>query len=239
MLNWIDRLITGLLYIVLACIPVVLLAACGGPTWRGAPPAAPPALSLSPGKVLAAIGMQPQEANGTGTEAATLQDRRVAFGLTSLLAESFYEVGKFRLAEEKDNRQRQLIGELVDLFAIPSHRLPADPELASIGARLEADLLTYGKIGYTKASNQRIQIGPLGQYQQKLHVSVGVCLFEVSSQKTLCREGEGSAQQEGVGAVYEFRNDRPEFEKNAAGRATKQAVTAAVQALMAILQFVP
>jgi hypothetical protein len=239
MLNWVDRLIIGLLYLMLAFAPGALLAACGGPAWRGAPPAATPVLALSPGKVLAAIGMQPQEANGTGTADASLQDRRVAFGLTNLLAESFYEIGKFRLAEAKDSRQRQLIGELVDLFATPSHRPPADTELVSIGARLEADLLTYGKIGYTKASNQRIQIGPLGRYQQQLRVSVEVCLFEVSSQKTLCRAGEGSAQQEGVGAVYEFRNDRPEFEKNAAGRATKQAVTSAVQALTASLQFVP
>jgi len=229
----------GLLYMMLACTPGALLTACGGPAWRGALPAATPAFSLAPGKVLAAIGMQPQEANGTGTEDASLQDHRLAFGLTNLLAEAFYEIGKFRLAEEKDSRQRQLIGELVDLFATSSQRPPADPELASIGARLEADLLTYGKIGYTKSSNQRIQVGPLGRYQQTLRVSVEVCLFEVASQTTLCREGEGSAQQQGVGAVYEFRDNRPEFEKNAAGRATKQAVVSAVQALMASVSFIP
>src|SRR5688500_158874 len=130
MLNWIQNIVIGLLYIVLACTPGPLLAACGGPSWRGAPPAGTPALSLSAGKVLAANGIQPQAANGTGAEDATLRDRRLAFGLTNLLAESFYDTGKFRLAEEKDSRQRQLIGELVDLFATPSRRPPGDPELA-------------------------------------------------------------------------------------------------------------
>jgi hypothetical protein len=37
--------------------------------------------------------------------------------------------------------------------------------------------------------------------------------------------------------IYEFRNDRLEFENSAAGRATKQAVTSAVQAIMASLRF--
>jgi len=47
------------------------------------------------------------------------------------------------------------------------------------------------------------------------------------------------AQQKGVGMIYAFRNDRPDFEKTAAGLATKQAVTSAVQALMASIRFSP
>jgi hypothetical protein len=66
-----------------------------------------------------------------------------------------------------------------------------------------------------------------------------VCLYEVSTKQTLCRQGAGMAQQEGVGVVYEFRNNRPDFEKTAAGLATKQAVTAAVHALMAGIRFSP
>jgi hypothetical protein len=239
MLNWWQRTVPRLLNVLLVSTFCPLLAACGGPSVRGDHPPGTPTLSVSAGKVLAAIGMQQQRNNGPGAEDATLQDRRVAFGLTNLLAESFYDTGKFRLAEEKELYQRQLIAELVDLFSNTSHASPSNTELGGIGARLDADLLTYGKVGYTKSSGQRIQLGPVGRYQQKLRVNIEVCLFEVSSQTTLCREGEGSAQQEGVGAVYEFRNNRPEFEKSAAGRATKQAVTSAVQALMASLRFIP
>jgi len=84
-----------------------------------------------------------------------------------------------------------------------------------------------------------MQIGPFGRYQQKLRVRVEVCLFDISTRQTLCQSGEGSGQQEGVGFIYEFRNDRLEFEKTAAGRATKQAVSAAVQALIASVRFLP
>jgi hypothetical protein len=239
MWNQWQRKVIRLINVVLVSSLCPLLAACGGPSPRGAALYGTPALSLAAGQVLAAIGMKLQTENGTGVEAATLRDRRVAFGLTNLLAESFYDTGKFRLVEEQDLHQRQLIEELVDLFSDTSPASPSPTELGGIGARLDAGLLTYGKVGYAQSSGQRLQIGPLGHYQQRWRVSVEVCLFELSSQKTLCRAGEGSAQQEGVGAVYEFRNDRPEFEKNAAGRATKQAVASAVQALMASLQFIP
>jgi hypothetical protein len=239
MLNQWQRKVTTLIMVVIASTLCPLLTACGGPSLRGAPQSGAPALSLSAGKVLAAIGMKPQGKNSSAAEDGAWRDRRVAFGLNNLLAESFYDTGKFHLVEEKEMRQYQLIAELVDLFSSTSRPEPSNPELAEIGTRLEADLLTYGKVGYTKSSGQRIQIGPVGRYQQELRINIEVCLFEVSSQKTLCREGEGSAQQEGVGVVYEFHNDRLDFEKSAVGRATKQAVTSAVQALMGSVRFVP
>ncbi len=231
--------VTVLRNVLLASILCPLLVACGGPSVRGDPRSATPALSLSAGKVLAAIGVKPPGENGSGADDAIWQDRRVAFGLTSLLAESFYETGAFRLVEEKDMRQRQVIEELVDLFWSPSHPESVQPELAGIERRLEADLLAYGKVDYTRTSGQRIQIGPVGRYQQTLRINIDVCLYEISTQQTLCRPGEGMAQQDGVGVIYTFRNDRPDFEKTAAGLATKQAVTSAVQALMASIQFTP
>jgi hypothetical protein len=52
-----------------------------------------------------------------------------------------------------------------------------------------------------------------------------------------CREGQGVARQEGVGVIYEFRHDRLDFEKNAMGKATKQAVEQGVRDLMASIHF--
>jgi hypothetical protein len=225
--------------VLLASMLCPLLAACGGPSVRGAPLPVTPALSLSEGQVLAAIGVKPPVENGSGADAAVWQDRRVAFGLTDLLAESFYESGKFRLVEEKNLPQRQVIEEVADLFGSASHPEVSQPELAGIGKRLEADLLAYGRIDSTRLSGQRIQLGPLGRYHERLHLNIEVCLYVVSTQQTLCRSGEGMAQQEGVGVIYEFRHDRPDFEKTAAGRATKQAVTSAVQALLASIRFFP
>ena len=231
--------VTLLRHVLLASMLCPLLVACGGPSVRGDPRSATPALSLSAGKVLAAIGVKPSGENSSGADDAVWQDRRVAFGLTNLLAESLYETGAFRLVEERDMRQRQVIEELVDLFWSASHPESSQPELAGIGRRLEADLLAYGRVDYTRSSGQRIQVGPVGRYQQTLRINIDVCLYEISTQQTLCRTGEGKAQQEAVGVIYAFRHDRPDFEKTAAGVATKQAVTSAVQALMASIRFTP
>jgi hypothetical protein len=214
-----------------------LLVACSGLTARGASSSPTPELSLAAGTTLAAIGVRPDEPNDSGREDATWRDRRVAFGLNNLLAEAFYDTGKFRLVEGKNLRQRQVVEELVELSWGGSRPELSDTDLEGIASRLEANLLTYGTIGYSRSSGRRLQLGPVGSYQQRLRVSVEVCLYEVSTHKTLCREAEGTAQQEGVGVIYEFRNDRLEFEKSAAGRATKQAVTSAVRAVMASLRF--
>jgi hypothetical protein len=214
-----------------------LMAGCGGASVPGAASLAPPTLALSAGKTLAAIGLKASGEHGSSAEGTPWKDRRVAFGLNNLLAESFYNTGKFRLVEEKDLRQRQLLLEVVDLFWSVSAPAPSALELRSLGRRLEADLLAYGKVGYSRSSSRRMQLGPVGSYQQKLRVVVEVCLYEVSTQETLCRDGEGVAEQDGVGALYEFGHDRADFEKSAAGRATTQAVTDAVQALLANIRF--
>jgi hypothetical protein len=226
-------------YVVLASGFWLLLGGCSGPSGRAASSTPAQALSLRQGKILAAIGVKPESQQLSGDDHAALQDRRVAFGVNHLLAESFYETGKFRLVEEKDLRQRQLIAELVDLFWSESRPQPTAPEMLDIASRLEADLLAYGRVGYTRASAQRFQVGPMGNFRQRLRVNIEVCLYEVSSQKVVCREGEGTAQQEGLGVFYEFRNDRPDFEQSAGGRATKQAVASAVQALVASIRFSP
>src|SRR6266850_3744233 len=91
MLNPWQIKVTVLRNVLLASTLCPLLAACGGPSVRGDPLPATPALSLSAGKVLAAIGVKPQMENGCGADDAVWQDRRVAFGLTNMLAESFYQ----------------------------------------------------------------------------------------------------------------------------------------------------
>ena len=145
-----------------------------------------------------AIGVKPPGGNSSGADDTAWQDRRVAFGLTNLLAESFYETGEFRLVEEKDLRQRQVIEESIDLFWSAFHPASSQPELVGIGRRLEADLLAYGRVDYTKISSQRIQVGPVGRYQQTLRINIEVCLYEISTQQTLCRPGAGRPGSDGV-----------------------------------------
>ena len=214
-----------------------LLAACSGPTGRGAPSSPTWELALPAPTTLAVIGVRPGEPHDASREDAAWRERRVAFGLNNLLAEAFYDTGKFRLVEGVNLPQRRALEESVELFWSGSRPELSHADLDGIATQVEANLLTYGTIGYSRSSGRRLQLGPLGSSQQRLRVGIEVCLYEASTRKTLCREAEGTAQQEGTGVVYEFRNNRLAFEKSAAGRATKQAVTSAVHAIMASLRF--
>jgi hypothetical protein len=222
-------------------IPLLVLCAslvsCHGTATRGSPPPPAPALSLSTGGRLAVIGVKQGEGRVNDANGGGAQSRRIGFGLNSLMAESLFDSGKFQLVEEKDVRKRELIEDLVYTYWVERRDHYAEEELHRVAIDLGVELLAYGTISYTGSTGQKIMIGPFGSYQQELRVGVSVCLYEASTRAIRCREGQGKAHQEGVGVIYEFRQDRLDLEKSAAGRATKQAVTSAVQALVASIHF--
>jgi len=188
--------------------------------------------------MLAVIGMIQGEGQLRDTERKSLQNRRIGFGLTNLLAESLFDTGKFRLLEEKDVRKRELRENLVSKYWLEPGARYSEQMLQSVALQLGVELLAYGNIAHT-SSKQSYCVGPFCHHKQKLQTKVNVCLYAASTRAILCHEGQGEAQQEGTGAFYEFRNDRLDFEKNAAGRAAKQAVTLAVQELTTRIQFAP
>lgn len=217
----------------------VLLGACAGPSTRDSVTPATEALALRTGAVLAVIGIQPgQEQRRTG-DSPSPRDPRVGFGLTHLLAESLFDTGQFRLVEEQEVHKRELLEDLVQTYWVEPRPAYSEQELSRVGQQLGVALLAYGSIATSGSSGQRFALGPLSRAEQTLRVRVHVCLYTVTARATLCRVGQGEARQSGTGLVYEFRDDRLDFEQNAMGRATKQAVVLAVQALTAGIRFVP
>jgi hypothetical protein len=210
-------------------------AACTSPGTSGTVPSAPD-LALRAGATLAVIGVKGERQPGSG-DSPGVQDRRVGFGLTSLLAESLFDTGKFRLVEEKEVRKRELIEELVATYWIGQRGPYTAHELGGLAQHLGVDLLAYGSVAYAGASGQRLALGPLSRAEHTLRVQVHACVYEASTRATLCRAGQGEARQEGTGLVYAFRHDRLDFEKNAVGRATKEAVVQAVHHLLTSLRF--
>jgi curli biogenesis system outer membrane secretion channel CsgG len=201
------------------------------------PPA--PALVLQPSELLAVIGVQPESAQRDETDRKNLQNTRIGFGLNNLLAEALFDTGKFRLIEEKEVRKRELIEELVQRYWIERRDTYVEHELRQVAAQLGIELLSYGSISYSRSAGQTLLLGPIGRYTQTLQIAVSVCLYTVPTQTILCREGQGETQQSGTGVIYEFVGNQLDFEKNAVGRATKQAVTAAVRALITAIHFSP
>lgn len=233
-----DQSRSGRWVILLALLSMVLLA-CAGPTMQGGRQSAALGLTVRSGESLAVIGVQRDNASSRHDEAESLRDRRVGFGLNSLLAESLFDTGKFRLIEEKDVRQHDLLADLVKTYWIEARTPYTDQQLQRVAQQLGVALLAYGSVAYGGFSGQRLALGPLSRAEQKLRLQVTACLYAASSRATLCRQGQGEARQEGTGMVYEFRGDRLDFAQNAVGRATKEAVVLAVRELVASLSFLP
>jgi hypothetical protein len=200
---------------------------------------AAPALSLHHRELLAVVGITQEENQLRGTEKKTLADRRIGFGLTQMLAELLFDTGKFRLLEEKDLRQRQLLDNLVATYWGETGARYAAPRLRGLATQLGVALLAYGGVSHSKMSGNSIMIGPFSRHVHTLQIRVNVCLFAAASETVLCEAGAGEAQQEAAGVLYEFRGERLEVENNAAGRATKQAIMQAVHALVRHIQFLP
>jgi len=217
----------------------VVLVACAGPETQGGVPSPAAGLTVQSGESLAVIGVQRGDTPSRSGEAESLRDRRVGFGLNSLLAESLFETGKFRLIEEKDVRQRDLLADLVKTYWIEARAPYTEQQLQRVAQQLGAPLLAYGSVAYGGFSGRRWGVGPLSGAEQTLRLQVTACLYATSTRARLCGQGQGEARQEGIGMVYEFSGDRLDFAQNAVGRATKQAVALAVGALVASLTFLP
>jgi len=215
-------------------------------TTAHAAPAAPtlgspsvPTVTLAAGQRLAVIGVQLGRGKLRRRDRKRMQQRRTAFGLNNLLAEALYDTEKFRLIEEKEVAQRELLEDLVQTYWIEQRETYPEQALRHIATQLDADLLAYGNISHTRTSGSSVNIGFFSNKVQKLRVAVEVCLYAASLRTRLCRTGKGEAVQRGAGVVYEFRENRLDFEKNATGIATKQAVGHAVNQLLASIRFTP
>ncbi len=226
-------------WVILLAVLGMALSACAGPQTQSSVLSPAAVLTVRSGEALAVIGVQQGDAPSGRGEADSLREPRVGFGLNSLLAESLFDTGQFRLIEEKDVHQRNLLDDLVKTYWIGA-RAPYTPEqLQRVAQQLGAPLLAYGSVVYGGFSGQHLMLGPFSRAEQTLRLQVTACLYAASTRASLCRQGRGEAHQEGVGVVYEFRGDRLDFAQNAVGRATKEAVVLAVRELVASLTFLP
>src|SRR5262245_37602690 len=87
---------------ILLALLAMVLGACAGSGAQGGVPSPAAGLTVQSGESLAVIGVQRDGTPSRNGETKSLQDQRVGFGLNSLLAESLFDTGKFRLIEEKD-----------------------------------------------------------------------------------------------------------------------------------------
>lgn len=195
---------------------------------------------LHPSETLAVVGITQGESRRLRRqEQKHMANSRIGFGLNHLLAQTFFDTGKFVLFEEKDVQQREWLDGLARNYWVKSGATYLTEALRAVGLRLGVPLLAFATVSHAKTSKGSISIGPFSRHRQKLVIKVDACLYEVSTSQTLCHTGQGETKQEATGVLYEFNGDRLDFENSAAGRAAKQAVTQAVQNLIASIRFEP
>ena len=134
----------GQLWVPLALLGCLGYVACTDTSRGGAAPAT--ALSVPVDATLAVVGVQRDQQSASGP--AQVQDRRVGFGLNNLLAEALFSSGKFRLVEEKEVRQRDLLAELVLTYWVTPRGAYSEPELARVAQQLGVASLAYGRVAW-------------------------------------------------------------------------------------------
>lgn len=183
------------------------------------------------------IGVQPEAQDED--DAKSIDQPSMGLGLNSLLAESLYDTGRFRLVEHRDAAEREY---LADLVLTHWKGRGADYPISDLSAawkKLASDYLAYGSIQYARASKQGLRIGPFSRHKQILAVKARACLYTASWDQPICQSGEGEAEEVGTGVVYVYDGDAIAFKKNAAGLATQRAILAAAQKVAAVLGPIP
>src|SRR5262245_47907718 len=114
----------------------MVLGACPSPQMQSGVRSPAMGLTLRSGESLAVIGVQRGDTPSQSGEADSVKDRRVGFGLNSLLAESLFDTGRFRLIEEKDIHQRNLLADLVKTYWIEERAPYTEQELQRAAQQL-------------------------------------------------------------------------------------------------------
>jgi hypothetical protein len=228
-----DYFKTSALSTVMFAMFSIMLSACTGPTTNRNILSQISPISLQTGQTLAVIGINMGQLNGVNKE--SLQNSRIGFGLNDLLTQSLSDSNKFRIIAVEVRKSEQL-EDMVNKYWIERQSAYSEQELPSIAMQLRVELLAYGTISY-KSFEKEAFIGPFSRIEQRLQVTVKACLYKASMNETICHEGMGEGLQKGMAIIYKFSGDHIEFEKSAAGIATKEAVMAAVKRLIENIHF--
>lgn len=157
------------------------------------------------------------------------EDRRVGFGIASLIAESFFDSGQFRLIEEKEEIRDQLRNVREKLWMLSEEAAPLQ-EAAAVASQAGAEFMAYGRVVSFKTPTQRVSAGPFQRREKITEIKAEIILRDLITGKTITTDGKGKAKTTSTSVFFVYREDRDEvnFDKSTVGEATKEAVAEAV-----------
>ncbi|OGC05374.1 hypothetical protein A2V82_05955 [candidate division KSB1 bacterium RBG_16_48_16] len=194
------------------------------PAFCGLQEESQPATTNGQKPTLAVIGMANQ------VEDENWRDARVGLGLRNVLAELFFDTGRFTLIEEKPDIRRRL-----DKFSQGLWQLGNNADFERIIERigvLDADFIAYGKVTYFGKPKTKLSFGPMHIQRNAVVIEVDVTLMDLKSGKAYRQEGDGLSRTVVGSALFQFREDHVELDQTNVGNAVREALEEAVNKIV-------
>lgn len=172
---------------------------------------------------LAVVGVSNRTAEGE------FSNLLIAQGIAQLVAQEFYDTGKFVPVEDNP----EITGRINDLLALAaqsgSGEAESDQALNS-GRALGCDAVATVKIVKFSKSRSRGGIGPFSAAKVEIAVEVEISLKD-GDQPVVSAKGRGTGATKSQSFLFQVRKDKINFDQTSAGQATLEAVKEAVNKL--------
>jgi len=157
-------------------------------------------------------------------------DGRIGFGLQQILSELMYDSGEFELKESSQELVDQRKAVVSALWSSDESRNDTEDSILTTESNVEYVL--YGKVVYFGAPKSSFSFGPVKSNKKTYKIKVELVLKHQTTGEELVAEGEGSSTTTISSALFQFYENKLEWDKTNIGNATKDALAQAVSTLL-------
>ena len=162
---------------------------------------------------------------------ASWRDARVGMGLRNVLAELFFDTGRFVLLEDQPEIQQRLGALAEAAWALEAKKYDFRSEVDSVRT-LASGYVAYGRVFYFGRPRSKVSFGPIHSHSRTGLIRVDGTLEEVKTCERIRERGEGKAKTVAKTAIFSFREEAVELDKTNVGTATRRALREAVEKVM-------
>lgn len=154
-----------------------------------------------------------------------LADRRVGWGLSQRIIETFYDTGRFEYLEEKG----AILKRMADQWKLSQSGLVVEEEAIQPGALRGPQYLVYAEVYDFAVSYSEVLVGIAMEKKNTTVIGVQIRMVNASTGEYIPGSGTGESSSTAVGV---WANPELPFDQSTVGMASQQAVHTAVRNLL-------
>jgi len=154
-----------------------------------------------------------------------LADKRVGWGLSQRIIESFYDTGRFEYLEEKG----AILRRMTDQWKLSQSGLVVEEEAVAVGALRTPQYLVYAEVYDFAVSYSEVLVGIALEKKNTTVIGVQIRMVNASTGEYIPASGAGEASSTAVGV---WANPQLPFDQSTVGMASQKAVNVAVRNLL-------